>query len=132
MLILNGICDVLVKNKKSQRYFIMKETVEELVLHYKSQLKRGRELLEIFFDDSIWVFNPFTGADIADYNNPQRQHLQGEVLAEYHRNKTPDEFQSVLDQAYGGPCVNSTLPVCKQRCTLSSLRSPLPPTGLPV
>ena len=36
----------------------------------------------------------------------------------------------VLD--YGGPCVNSTLPVCKQRCTLSSVRSPLPLTGLPV
>ena len=41
-------------------------------------------------------------------------------------------FYFIFISEYGGPCVNSTLPVFKQRCTLSSVWSPLPPTGLPV
>ena len=99
VLILNGICDVLVKSKTTHKYFIMKETTDELVSYYKDQLKRGRELLEIFYDDSKWMFNPLTGADIADYNNPQRRHMSAEELVVYHRIKTPDDFQNVLNEA---------------------------------
>ena len=99
VLILNGICDVLVKNKVTHKYFIMKETTDDLVKYYKDQLKRGRELLEIFFDESKWIFNPLTGADIADYNNPNRKHMSKEELVVYHSNKVPDEYQHVLDEA---------------------------------
>ena len=99
IIIMNGICDVLVKNKVTHKYFIMKETVEELITYYKDQLKRGRELLEIFFDESKWMFNPLTGADIADYNNPIRRHMSAEELVYNHQNKMPDKFQPVLDEA---------------------------------
>ena len=45
------------------------------------------------------MFNPLTGVDITDYNNPGRKGLHGGMLAEYHRSKVPDPLQPVLDQA---------------------------------
>ena len=98
-MILNGICDVLEKNRLTRKYFLINETVSGIVQHYMKQVKRGQELLEIFFDESKWMFNPLTGADISDYNNPDRKKLQGEQLAEYHRNKTRHPHQDVLNQA---------------------------------
>ena len=99
VLILNGICDVLEKNRTAHRYFELHETVEEVVAHYVKQIKRGQELLEIFFDESNWMFNALTGADIADYNNHHRKHMTDEELARHHQEKTPDPLQPVMDQA---------------------------------
>ena len=99
VLVLNGICDVLVKNRKTRKYFMVCDTVQEVVNHYTKQVKRGQELLEIFFDNSKWMFNPLTGADICDYNNPRRRELKGEELTEYHLNKSPSHQQPVMDAA---------------------------------
>ena len=66
VFIMNGICGVLVKNKSSHKYFMLHDTVNDTVQHYMKQVKRGQERLEIFYDDSLWVFNPLTGADICD------------------------------------------------------------------
>ena len=99
VLMMNGICDILVKNKTTHKYFMMHDTVDETVEYYEKQVKRGQELLEIFFDESKWMFNSLTGADICDYNNPARPQLTGEQLAAYHQSKTPDPLQTVMDQA---------------------------------
>ena len=99
VLVLNGICDVLTKNRVTRKYFMIQETVGEVVQHYVKQVKRGQELLEIFFDDSKWMFNPLTGADTADYNDPARKHMNEAQLAEHHQNKIRSPLQSVLDQA---------------------------------
>ena len=99
VLVMNGICDVLVKNKTTHKYFMMHETVKEVVDYYEKQVKRGQELLEIFYDESKWIFNSLTGADICDYNNPIRPHLSDVELAEYHQTKIPDPLQGVMDLA---------------------------------
>ena len=99
VLILNGICDVLEKNRATRKYFMVHESVPDLVQPYMKQVKRGQELLEIFFDDSKWMFNPLTGADICDYNYPKRKELQGKALETYLLNKAPHPGQSVLNQA---------------------------------
>ena len=99
VLIFNVICDVLEKNRTSHKYFVLHETVDDVVKHFLKQVKRGQELLEIFFDDSKWMFNPLTGADICDYNYSERKYLTGAALTEYHRNKMPDPRQGILDQA---------------------------------
>ena len=75
------------------------DTIDEVVKHYMQQVKRGQELLEILFDDSKWMFNALTGADIHDYNTPANKSLAGEDLARFHREKTPDPLQPVMDQA---------------------------------
>ena len=99
VIVMNGICDVLTKNRATHKYFMVHETVGDVVKHYMAQVKRGQELLEIFFDDSLWMFNPLTGADISGYNSPERKGLTGEALATFHANCPPDPLQSVLDQA---------------------------------
>ena len=99
VIVLNGICDVLTKNRVTHKYFMVQETVPEVVQHYLKQVKRGQELLEIFFDESLWMFNPLTGADISDYNSPERKGLTGAALAKYHESYTPDPLQSVMNQA---------------------------------
>ena len=78
---------------------MVQDTVDEVVQHYMKQVKRGQELLEIFFDESRWMFNPLTGADISDYNSPERKGLSGEALAAFHRGKTVDAQQHILDSA---------------------------------
>ena len=99
VIVLNGICDVLEKNRKTHKYFMLHDTVSEVVQHYVKQVKRGQELLEIFFDDSKWMFNPLTGADISGYNDPARRNLEGEELMRYHEGKASDPLQGVMDQA---------------------------------
>ena len=99
VLILNGICDVLTKNKVSRKYFMVQESVDEVVQDYVKQVKRGQELFEIFFDESRWMFNPLTGADICDYNSPGRKFLTDEDLAQFHQNKIPDPAQPIMNQA---------------------------------
>ena len=78
VLVLNRICDVLEKNIITRKYFMVHKTVDKVVDHYLKQVRRGQELLEIFYDKSKWMFNPLTGADISDYNNPARKGLVGE------------------------------------------------------
>ena len=99
VIVMNGICDVLTKNRVTHKYFMVQETVADVVKHYMAQVKRGQELLEIFFDNSLWMFNPLTGADISGYNSPERKGLTGEALAVFHANCAPDPLQSVMDQA---------------------------------
>ena len=99
VIIMNGICDILVKNKTTRKYFMMHESVDTVAEYYMKQVARGQELLEIFFDESKWIFNPVTGADICDYNNPNRKGMSVEQLAAYHQTKTPDPLQSVMNQA---------------------------------
>ena len=99
VFIMNGICDILVKNKTTHRYFMLNDTVEETVQHYMKQVKRGQELLEIFYDESLWVFNPITGADICDYNTHERRRMTDDLLVYHHHTKTPDPLQPVMDQA---------------------------------
>ena len=78
VLIMNGICDVLFKNRLTHKYSMLNETVDSTVSHYMDQIKRGQESLEIFYDESLWMFNALTGADISDYNDPLRKNLKGE------------------------------------------------------
>ena len=99
VIIMNGICDVLLKNKLTHKYSMLNDTVNSTVKYYMDQVRRGQELLEIFYDDSVWMFNALTGADISDYNNPQRRGLKGEDLVIYHRHKVPDPLQPVMNQA---------------------------------
>ena len=99
VLVLNGVCDILVKSRLTRKYFMIAETVPEVVDHFLKQVKRGQELLEIFFDEAKWMFNPLTGLDICDYNNPDRKKMTDEQLTEYHNKKTPDPLQPVLNQA---------------------------------
>ena len=63
------------------------------------QVKRGQELLEIFYDESKWMFNPLTGADISDYNTPGRRNMSGADLEAFHRTRIQDPLQPILDQA---------------------------------
>ena len=99
VVIMNGICDVLLKNRLTHKYSMLNETVDSAVQHYMDQVKRGQELLEIFYDESKWMFNALTGADICDYNNPLRKGLKGDDLVRYHQEKIPDPLQSVMNQA---------------------------------
>ena len=99
VIVLSGICDVLTKNRTTHKYFMVHETVQDVVQYYMKQVKRGQELLEIFFDDAKWMFNPLTGADIYDYNSPIRKQLSGDDLMAYHCAKTPDPLQDTLNQA---------------------------------
>ena len=73
VLVLNGVFDVLVKKRLTRKYFMIAETVPEVVSHYLKQVKSGQEPFEIFFDEAKWIFNPLTGVDICDYNNPDRK-----------------------------------------------------------
>ena len=99
ILILNGICDILVKNRLTRKYFLIKETDKDLVEHYMAQVDKGQELLQMFFRNAKWMFNPLTGADIYDYNNPIRKQLKGEELAAYHAKKPLDHRQEIINQA---------------------------------
>ena len=99
VLIMNGICDILVKNRATRKYFMMHDTVQESVEYYMKQVKRGQELLEIFYDESRWMFNPLTGADICDYNTPGRRDMSEEQLIVHHQTKTPDPLQPIMNQA---------------------------------
>ena len=49
------------------------------------------------------------------------------VLRDYYG---PRVMEGII--VWGAMCKQHVARVCKQQCTLSSVRSPLPPTGLPV
>ena len=99
VLVMNGICDILVKNKITRKYFLAHESVDELTAHYLKQVEKGLELLDLYFGKAKKMFNPVTGADVSDYNNTERKKLKGESLAAYHRAKIPDPLQPVLNAA---------------------------------
>ena len=99
VMVMNGICDILVKNKTTHKYFMLHDSLDATVQYYVNQVKRGQELLEIFYDESLWIFNPVTGADICDYNTPGRRDFTVDQLSLHHKTKTPDPLQPVMDQA---------------------------------
>ena len=99
VIIMNGICDILAKNKIAHKNFMLNDSLDATVEHYMKQVKRGQELLEIFYDESLWIFNPVTGADICDYNTPGRRDFTADQMRLHHQTKTPDPLQPIMNQA---------------------------------